>query len=1324
MKSTARTDSSLVIPRMHSAEEAVPLTEAQEGLWYAQRLAPDNPIFNTAHCTDFIGSLQLPALQHAINQALLEADALSLHMIESDAGPLQYFDVTHRVQLEVVDLRHQPDAVQQAAAHMHADHNHPLDPTQAPLSRQVLFLLSDTHCQWYQRVHHLAADGYGMSLIESRALALYHEQVSDDNAPSAALTSFAEVVADDQGYRQSEKRQKDASYWHQTLDALGDVGSLTSGVALSAPYFLRADAPIAAPTLSQLLEAQTRLQISWPDLLTLLSAAYIQRHTGQSDVVVGMPWMGRMGNVSARSVATVMNVAPLRLTMPQHEPLADVLNAGSRAILKARRHGRYRSEQLRRDLGLVGGQRRLHGPLINILPFDAPYTIAGVQAKQRVLCAGPVEDLNFNFRAAPDGQNLRLEIEANPKLYSQQGLQTHLQRFQYFLQQALQAATLESVPSLTPAEYAHWVEGQDSTAHSIPHTTLTKLIREQSQRSPQAVALSYKGRHTDFASFDAQVQRIAQHLISAGVTPGSIVAVGMARSDQMVMCLHGVMAAGAAYLPLDTAQPADRICRILGSAKPAALIHDDSLCTSSAEFAVPAYDAAQLFSTQPSTTHTLPDTHPDDAAYVLYTSGSTGDPKGVVVSQKAIVNRLLWMKTHYGFTESSRFLQKTPYTFDVSLWELFLPMLCGASLTVAEPDQHKDPHALAQLIHNENISVVHFVPSMLAAFLNEPQSQDLTIGHVFCSGEALSAHLAARFYERMNGTLHNLYGPTEAAVDVTYWPVSKEHPDDPIPIGLPVWNTQLYILDDCLRPVPPGVAGALYLGGIQLADGYLGRQDLTDKAFITSPFDATQRLYHTGDLARWRDDGAVLYLGRVDHQIKLRGQRIELGEIESCLAQYPAIRDLAVIAREDRPGDLYIAVYAVARSAEGADSNALLSFARAHLPEAMVPSAVVWMDDLPINANGKLDRKALPAPTRERQEGAPLQGEVQHQLAHFYQQLLQLQHLPYADDDFFALGGHSLLAAQLAATLREHYQITLTLGAIFEHPTIDRLANHVQRLLDGQQDANAGFNPIFTLRPPAHGKPAQPALFCIHPAGGLSWCYSLLARQCGSDQPVYGLQSRSLDAAQIVPTSLHDMAEDYANQIQAVQPQGPYHLLGWSVGGLLVHEIARILQSRDAELGVVAMLDAYPSDVWRDREEPALEASYKALLYIAGYDPDSLNVPLTQDGVIGFLRQSGHALGTLSDAQLQGVFRSVELNNRLVRQHWHQPLNHTVLYFRAALDHVGDTLEPAMWNPWISNLQVHDVPSLHAHLTGADALKHILPVLQSALQRSVAAQTV
>lgn len=1323
MTSTATTDSSLVIPLMSSSEEAVPLTEAQEGLWYAQRLAPNNPIFNTAHCTDFTGTLQLYALQQAINQALLEADALSLRMIDSEQGPQQYFDATHRVQLELVDLRHLPDATAHAAAQMQADHNHPVDPTHTPLSRQVLFLLSDTHYQWYQRVHHLAADGYGMSLIESRALALYREQLNNDDTPSAALTSFAEVVADDQRYRHSEKRQKDAAYWHQSLATIGDVGSLSSGVAQSAPSFLRAEAPIAAQVLTLLLETQEKQQISWPDLLTLLSAAYIQRHTGQSDVVVGMPWMGRMGNVSARSVATVMNVAPLRLTLSQRAPLAELFTEGARAILKARRHGRYRSEQLRRDLGLLGGQRRLHGPLINILPFDAPYTIAGVQAKQRVLCAGPVEDLNFNFRAAPDGQNLRLEIEANPTLYTPQSVQTHLQRFHYFLQQALQATTLESVPSLTPAEYQQWVVGQTSTAHPIPATTLTQLIHEQSLRTPQAIALSYQGKHTDFATFDAHVQNIAQHLLALGVTPGSIVAVGMARSDLMVMCLHGIMAAGAAYLPVDTAQPADRICRILGSAKPTLLLHDHSLST--AELPVAACDAVPLFSTEPDSHHVLPHTQPDDAAYVLYTSGSTGDPKGVVVSQKAIVNRLLWMKTHYGFTASSRFLQKTPYTFDVSLWELFLPMLCGASLTVAEPEQHKDPYALAQLIHNERISVVHFVPSMLAAFLNEPQSLGLEIGHVFCSGEALSAHVAARFYERMSGTLHNLYGPTEAAVDVTYWPVSNTHPDDPIPIGLPVWNTQLYILDECLRPVPPGVAGALYLGGIQLADGYLGRPDLTDKAFIPSPFDAQQRLYHTGDLARWREDGAVLYLGRADHQIKLRGQRIELGEIESCLAQYPSLQDLAVIAREDRPGDLYIAVYAVARHGEETDSNAVLAFARAHLPEAMVPSAVVWMDELPINANGKLDRKALPAPSRERQEGAPLTGEVQHQLAQFYQQLLQLQQLPYADDDFFALGGHSLLAAQLAATLREHYQITLTLGAIFEHPTVDRLANHVQRLLDGQQDANAGFNPIFTLRPPAHGKPVQPALFCIHPAGGLSWCYSLLARQCSSEQPVYGLQSRSLDAAQIMPTSLHDMAEDYANQIQAVQAHGPYHLLGWSVGGILVHEIARILQTRGAELGVVAMLDAYPSDVWRGREEPALEASYKALLYIAGYDPDSVNVPLTQEGVIGFLRQSGHALGTLSDAQLQGVFRSVELNNRLVRQHWHQPLHHPVLYFRAALDHVGDDLEPAMWNPWISSLHVHDVPSLHAHLTGADALKHILPVLHSALQSSVTtAQTV
>ena len=742
------------------------LTEAQEGIWYAQRLDPLNPIVNTAHCTDFMGQVELSLLVKAINQTLREADALSLRLIDTADGPRQYLDPSYCPSLEVIDLRHHADALAVSAQAMQADYLTAIDPTQTPLASQRLYRISDTHCQWYQRVHHLAADGYGMALIENRATQLYEIWRKGHEDHAKPLTSFIDVIADDERYRSSEVRAQNQSYWLQQLDGAEEVASLSASAALTAHSCLYAHAPVQQRTLGLLLAAQEQYECSWPDILTALCAAYLQRHTRQSQVVLGMPWMGRLGNISARAVATVMNIAPLVLHIDERASIKDFLKDSAKSIRQARRHGRYRSEQLRRDLGLLQGMRRLHGPLVNILPFDAPYELEGVEAKQRVLCAGPVEDININLRSAPDASGLRIELEANPKLYRQDDIDAHLKRLLHFLEQALAAPSLQAVPSLTPDEQAYWVGEQNLTQHPIPSSTLNELVAQQCLEFADHTALVFKGEQTTYKQFAAHVTNIANHLAAMGVKRGDLVAVMLERSSDMVLCLHGILAAGAAYLPLDPSQATERTQRILSIATPKVVITSNQQATSNA---VTVRDLIDV----PASTQTIRPPAPSDPAYVLYTSGSTGDPKGVVVSHRAIVNRLIWMKTHYQLDHTARFLQKTPYTFDVSLWELFLPMLCGAPLVIAEPEQHKDPYALLELIEAERISVVHFVPSMLNVFLSEPRSQGLSIDYVFCSGEALSAALCKRFYSQIRGQLHNLYGPTEAAVDVSFWPIAE-----------------------------------------------------------------------------------------------------------------------------------------------------------------------------------------------------------------------------------------------------------------------------------------------------------------------------------------------------------------------------------------------------------------------------------------------------------------------------------------------------------------------------------------------------------------------
>ncbi|HZX83325.1 MAG TPA: amino acid adenylation domain-containing protein, partial [Reyranella sp.] len=699
---------------------------------------------------------------------------------------------------------------------------------------------------------------------------------------------------------------------------------------------------------------------------------------------------------------------------------------------------------------------------------------------------------------------------------------------------------------------------------------------------------------------------------------------------------------------------------------------------------------------------------PDDAAYVIYTSGSTGEPKGVVIEHRAILNRLLWMREHYGFTPDDRILQKTPVTFDVSVWEFFLPFITGATLIVAPPDAHRDPVALAAIIRQEAVTTAHFVPSMLAAFLAEPTAKGINLARVFCSGEELPADLRDRFHRTVNAELHNLYGPTEAAVDVSYWPADKQDRSAPVPIGLPVWNTRLYVLDDRNRPQPPGVAGHLYLAGVQLARGYLGRPDLTEDRFVPDPFVANERMYRTGDLATHRSDGAVVYLGRSDHQIKIRGLRVELGEIEAAIMASGFVRQVAAIAREDQPGAKRLVAYVVPAGA--LEIERLQAFVAARVPDYMVPSAFIALDALPVTSNGKLDRAALPAPDYAGAGGRVAETPSEEKLAALFAAQLGVDREVLVDDDFFALGGDSLQAVALLLRVREGWGRDPGLGALFAHPTVAGLA----ALIDSDEIMNeAGLEPLITL---VEGDPGLPPLFSIHPAGGISWCYGRLARALTPRRTVYGLQAPALSPEVATPESMDALAADYVARIRQVCPNGPYHLIGWSVGGIIAQAMAVRLRELDATIGVVAMLDSYPSDCWRAEPEPDEGAALKALLAIAGHDPDRLPaLALTRQSVVAFLRATDSPLGTLPDAALDGVVRVVSGNNRLVRNHFHRLYDGAITYFRAALDHAGRDLSPSQWAPHAARVDAHEIASLHAFLTGHEATTAIAPILARAL---------
>ncbi|MBN5119458.1 enterobactin synthase subunit F [Stenotrophomonas maltophilia] len=1276
----------------------VALTEAQAGLWFAQRLAPDNPSFNTAHAVWIDGPLDVAAFVAAADQAAGEAEAFALRFAEgADGQPLQWHDPAHVPLLSVRDVSAEADAAAAARSLMHADRMSPVDPTRDRISQQVLLELGGQRWVWYLRVHHLAADGYGMALFTDRVCALYAGRMGEP------LPGLAGVLADDAAYRADPRRALAGQWWREHMQG-APAGVGLAGTLAASDDALRWVQPLDAAFREQLLQASVRWLQPWPDVLAALSAEYLRRMSAADEVVLGVPYMGRLGNASARVPAMVMNVLPLRVAAGEGSVEAFTRGLG-RQLSQGRKHGRYRGEQLRRDLGLVGAQQRLHGPLVNVQPFYKALTLAGVQATLEVLCTGPVDDLTLGFRG--DGQSLLdLEIEANPALYSREDVEAHAARLLHFVSAALQADDIAAVPLATPEEAQQVLQEFNATAHALPETTLVELLQQGMDRDPHAPALVFGDAVLDYATLEARSFALAAQLRAMDVGPGSVVAVALPRSLELVIALVAVLRAGAAYLPLDLAHPDERLARILASAQPVCVLAaaEDSARMAGVPMLAPEQWTALSFAAP------WADPAPSDAAYVIYTSGSTGEPKGVVIEHRAIVNRLLWMREHYGIRADDRVLQKTPATFDVSVWEFFLPLLCGATLVVAGPDAHRDPTELARLIRGHGVTTAHFVPSMLDAFLAAPASAGLQLRRVFTSGEALDASLRDRFHTHVHAELHNLYGPTEAAVDVSYWPASAQDRSRPVPIGFPVWNTRLYVLDARMQPVPIGVAGDLYLGGVQLARGYLGRDDLTAERFLADPFLPGERIYRAGDVARWRRDGAVEYLGRSDHQVKLRGLRIELGEIEATLRELPGMERVEVLLRQDAPGDARLVAYVPAAHA---DAVTLRSHLATRVPDYMVPSAFVGMDHWPVTANGKLDRNALPKPPQLEVAGLAPRTPLEQELALLFAQALGREAPVAVDADFFSLGGDSLSAVHLLLAIEQRWRCDLGLGALFAQPTVAALA---VRIAEPPALADHALGPVIALAATDVAGPTP--LFVLHPAGGIAWNYRTLARALQPARPVYGLQSPALDARLPLPSSIEAMANDYVQRVVALQPKGPVHLLGWSVGGILAQAMAVRLHEIGREVGELVLLDAYPSECWRAEPEPDAIAALRALLAIAGHDPDAHPELDSRERILAFLRRGGSALGSLPDVVLDGVVRAVTGTNRLIREHIHQPFDGTLVHVRAGRDHQArPQLQSALWRTHARKVQALELPFLHAELTGRDAVAQLAPWLSARLRQ-------
>ncbi|MGN7308277.1 non-ribosomal peptide synthetase DhbF [Bacillus subtilis] len=1022
------------------------LTGAQTGIWFAQQLDPDNPIYNTAEYIEINGPINIALFEEALRHVIKEAESLHVRFGENMDGPWQMINPSPDVQLHVIDVSSEPDPEKIALNWMKADLAKPVDLGYDPLFNEALFIAGPDRFFWYQRIHHIAIDGFGFSLIAQRVASTYTALIKGQTAKGRSFGSLQAILEEDTDYRGSEQYEKDRQFWLDRFADAPEVVSLADRAPRTSNSFLRHTAYLPPSDVNALKEAARYFSGSWHEVMIAVSAVYVHRMTGSEDVVLGLPMMGRIGSASLNVPAMVMNLLPLRLTVSSSMSFSELIQQISREIRSIRRHHKYRHEELRRDLKLIGENHRLFGPQINLMPFDYGLDFAGARGTTHNLSAGPVDDLSINVYDRTDGSGLRIDVDANPEVYSESDIKLHQQRILQLLQTASagEDMLIGQMELLLPEEKEKVISKWNETAKSEKLVSLQDMFEKQAVLTPERIALMYDDIQVNYRKLNEEANRLARLLIEKGIGPEQFVALALPRSPEMVALMLGVLKTGAAYLPLDPEFPADRISYMLEDAKPSCIITTEEIAASLPDnLAVPELVLDQAVTQEiikryspenPDVSVSL-----DHPAYIIYTSGSTGRPKGVVVTQKSLSNFLLSMQEAFSLGEEDRLLAVTTVAFDISALELYLPLISGAEIVIAKKETIREPQALAQMIENFDINIMQATPTLWHALVtSEPEK--LRGLRVLVGGEALPSGLLQALQD-LHCSVTNLYGPTET----TIWSAAaflEEGLQGVPPIGKPIWNTQVYVLDNGLQPVPPGVVGELYIAGTGLARGYFHRPDLTAERFVADPYGPPgTRMYRTGDQARWRADGSLDYIGRADHQIKIRGFRIELGEIDAVLANHPHIEQASVVVREDQPGDKRLAAYVVADAA--IDTAELRRYMGASLPDYMVPAAFVEMDELPLTPNGKLDRKALPAPdfstsVSDRAPRTP-QEEI---LCDLFAEVLGLARVGI-DDSFFELGGHSLLAARLMSRIREVMGAELGIAKLFDEPTVAGLAAHL-----------------------------------------------------------------------------------------------------------------------------------------------------------------------------------------------------------------------------------------------------------------------------------------
>ncbi|AUG24827.1 non-ribosomal peptide synthetase [Burkholderia pseudomallei] len=1076
-------------------ERVLALTAGQYGIWLDQMLNPDLPCYILGAILRIDGTFDEALLTSVVNEVVNANDSLRA-MLVSEGGSVRQ-RVLSDVELEIAHIDFSGSAHPHDSAWRYMrtafDTAFALD---GLLCDFRIVRESPSRTYWMYRCHHLVADGQSVSMICRMIVDLYNRRTSADMARIEPTPSYFDSLDDDRKYAESSRYERDAQFWQDKFSSLPPplLSSRSSEAAARPASFPDGQVNLTIERakydrLGRIAEASgcTIVHVMFGVLALYFSRAY-----QVDEVVIGMPVHNRSTAQQKRAIGMFASVVPIRIPVDGNERFVSLLNGVSAELRHCYRHQRFPIAELNRRLGLVRtGRRQLFDLTLSFEKFPLDFYIGdvklGLTSMRHRFEQTPI---TVNVQDYHEDQDLVMQFNYDVNAFSHAEVDNIGTRIGGLLDALIEHhddMPVGMLPLLDEAERKQVVYAWNATERDYPiEQCIHQLFEAQVDRKPEAIALTFEGQRLGYAELNARANRLAHYLQARGVGPDRLVALCAERGIEMVVGLLAILKAGGAYVPLDPSHPPERLRRMLDDTNPVAVLVDDIGADALASFESHvaarsprvhlSRDIAQWRACSPANPSTPRERAARRLAYVIYTSGSSGEPKGVMNEHRGVVNRLWWMQQTYALDERDAVLQKTPFSFDVSVWEFFWPLMSGARLVIAKPEGHKDPAYLSELIDRERVTTLHFVPSMLQAFLEDEGAARGcgSVKRVMCSGEALPPSLVKRFYRCLpDARLHNLYGPTEAAVDVTAWACDAEEGGASVPIGRPIANTRIYVLDEYGQPVPRGVAGELYIGGVQVARGYLNRPELTRERFVDDPFVAGGRLYKTGDLARWRTDGSLEYLGRNDFQVKIRGFRIELGEIEAQLAKVAGVRETVVLARDSGSpaGEKRLVAYYTGN----ADVAALREQATRHLPAYMVPSAYVRLDAWPLTPNGKLDRHALPAPADDayaRAEYEAPQGAKEEALAAIWKDLLPVERIS-RHDNFFELGGHSLLVIGLSEKLRAA-GLHADVRVVYRASTLADLAAHL-----GTDNQDIQIPPNLIADGDEHITPAQLTLVAL-----------------------------------------------------------------------------------------------------------------------------------------------------------------------------------------------------------------------------------------------------